>query len=263
MRKRLTNGLLCLALLFSLTVPARAVEGFTEAGVTLNGEVTALTAQVKDGTSYLPFGGTVQALRPDAQVTWENGRFIATAQDFTMSVGVGECYLTINERYLYIPGGVLLADNGDALVPSRTLAIALGAWVGWSGNVDLCSGGTPLTAESRPYDDETLDILAKVIMHESGSEPFLGKLAVGAVILNRVNSGKFPNTVGEVVNSPNQFPGATNATPNADSILAARLCLEGANVVPGAYYFNGAGKVCWASRNKTLIQTIGGHSFYG
>lgn len=263
MLKRLTNGMLCLALLFTLAVPAHAVEGFDPVGVTLNGETTTLTAQVKNGVSYLPFGSAVLALRPDAQVTWEAGVFTATAWDFTMTAEVGACYLTINDRYLYISGGIGLDDNGDALIPSRTLATALGAWVGWSGSVDLCSGGTPLTVESRPYDEETLDILAKVIMHESGYEPFLGKLAVGSVIMNRVNSTGFPNTVGEVVYAPNQFPGATNATPNADSILAARLCLEGANVVPGAYYFNGAGKSCWASRNKTLLQTIGGHSFYG
>ena len=90
-----------------------------------------------------------------------------------------------------------------------------------------------------------------------------GKSAVGNVIMNRVNSAQLPKTVSEVIYSPNQFPGATNATPNAESILAARLVMEGANVVPGAYYFNGVGKPCWASRNKTLIRVIGGHAFYG
>lgn len=88
-------------------------------------------------------------------------------------------------------------------------------------------------------------------------------MAVGNVILNRVNYNGFGSTVAEVIYSPNQFPGATNATPNAQSILAARLVLEGANVVPNALYFNGVGKSCWASRNKTLIKVIGGHAFYG
>ena len=149
------------------------------------------------------------------------------------------------------------------MVPARVLATALGAWIDWTGKVELCSGGEPLTAEAVPYDDTTLDLLARVITHESGNQPLTGKMAVGNVILNRVNSPSFGSTVYEVIYSPNQFPGATNATPNEESILAARLVLEGANVVPEALYFNGAGKSCWASRNKRLIRTIGGHSFYG
>ena len=264
MRNRIARGLLCLALLLALTAPAYALEGYEAVEVTLNGEaVSGLEAQVKSGVSYLPFGATVMLLRPDAQVVWEEGRFVASAEDFTMSVAVGEVYLTINDRYLYISGGVPADDDGDALVPARVLVSALGDQVVWSGKVDLWSGGTPLTAEGKPYDEESLDILARVIMHESGYQPFQGQLAVGSVIMNRVSSGKFPNTVKEVVCSPNQFPGATDATPGANAILAARLCLEGANVVPGAYYFNGVGKACWASRNKSLLYTIGGHAFYG
>jgi N-acetylmuramoyl-L-alanine amidase len=180
-----------------------------------------------------------------------------------MTVKVGDPYLVINGRYLYISGRVKGWADGTALVPARTLATALGAWIDWTGTVDLYSGGVPLTAADRPYDDTTLDLLARVITHESGNQPLEGKMAVGNVILNRVNSRSFPNTVYDVIFSPNQFPGATNATPNAESILAARLVLEGANVVPGAYYFNGTGKSCWASRNKKLITVIGGHAFYG
>ncbi len=264
MKKYIVRSLLSLALCLSFVLPTYALEGFEPVEVTLDaGSVVGLEAQLKGGVSYLPFGTAVMALRPDAQVVWEEGRFIASAEDFTMSVRVGERYLVINERYLYIADGVLEDADGDALVPSRVLASALGAGVNWSGKVELTSGGTPLTAEGKPYDEETLDILARVIMHESGYQPFLGQLAVGSVIMNRVASDKFPNTVSEVIYAPNQFPGATNATPGADAILAARLCLEGANVVPGAYYFNGVGKSCWASRNKSLICTIGGHSFYG
>ena len=164
---------------------------------------------------------------------------------------------------MYIPEKVKEWPDGTALVPARTLATALGAWIDWTGKVELCSGGVPLQSEDIPYDEETLDLLARVIMHESGNQPLEGKMAVGNVILNRVNYPGFGSTVAEVIYSPNQFPGATNATPNVQSVLAARLCLEGANVVPEALYFNGVGKSCWASRNKALIKVIGGHAFYG
>lgn len=265
MRKRILQCILSLALLLSVALPAYAAEeSWENVEVLLNEEtVVGFEARVNDGVSYLPFYAATVAIRPDAQVVWEDGKFTATAQDFTMTVRVGDPYLAINGRYLYIPGGVWGDPDGTAWIPTRTLATALGAWAGWDKKVVLYSGGTPLTEEGRPYDEETLDVMARVIMHESGYQPFLGQLAVGSVIMNRVNSASFPNTVGGVIYAPNQFPGATNATPSENAILAARLVLEGANVVPGAYYFNGVGKSCWASRNKSLISVIGGHAFYG
>lgn len=264
MCKRLIPLLLACALALTAALPAYAEEEQPIAvEVTVNGEAVWYTAELCGGTSYVPFYGGVTTLRPDAAVTWEDGLFTATAEDFTMTCRIGDPCVVINDRYLYIPGGVRGWADGTALIPARTLALALGAWVDWTGKVELCSGGVPLTAEGKPYDDVTLDLMAKVITHESGNQPLEGKMAVGNVILNRVNSPSFGSTVYEVIYSPNQFPGATNATPNEESILAARLVLEGANVVPEALYFNGAGKSCWASRNKRLIKTIGGHSFYG
>lgn len=263
MNKRILSSLLALVLTLGLAAPAYAQEEPSVAEVTVNDQTVSYTAEVYDGTAYIPFYSGVQSLRPDAEITWEDGTFTAAAEDFTMTVRVGDPYLIINGRYLYIAETVKGWADGTALVPARVLATALGAWIGWDGKVVLYSGGIPLKSEDIPYDETTLDLLARVITHESGNQPLKGKMAVGNVILNRANSTRFPNTVYEVIYSPNQFPGATNATPNEESILAARLVLEGANVVPGAYYFNGAGKSCWASRNKSLIATIGGHSFYG
>ena len=263
MKRRMLSAILIVALLGALMLPAYAQEGPDIANVTVNGEMADYIAEVYGGTAYIPFYHAVLSLRPDAQVTWENGAFYAQAEDFTMTARVGDAYVVINDRYLYVAGGVKGWADGTALVPARVLATALGAWVDWSGQVELCSGGTPLTAEGRPYDDATLDLLARVITHESGSQPLEGKMAVGNVILNRVNAPGFGSTVAEVVYSPNQFPGATNKSPNAQSILAARLVLEGANVVPDALYFNGVGKSCWASKYKRFICNIGGHSFYG
>lgn len=263
MTKRMLTTLLSLTLMLGLAVPAFAAQEPDSVPVTVNGEEAAYSAEIYDGVSYIPFYHGVMSIRPDAVITWEEGVFTASAWDFTMTVRIGDPYLVINGRYLYLPMGVKGWADGTALVPTRTLATALGAWIGWNDRVELCSGGVPLSAEGRPYDEETLDLLARVITHESGNQPLEGKMAVGNVILNRVNSSAFANTVAGVIYSPNQFPGATNATPNAQSILAARLVLEGANVVPDAYYFNGVGKSCWASRNKRLIKIIGGHAFYG
>lgn len=265
MKKRM----ICLALSLVLALGATAQAADTEAvtvAVTIDG-VTAenFVAVSHSGTTYASLYGMTLALRPDAVIAWEEDRLVARGSDFTMSALIGASYLVVNDRYLYIPGGVKADETGDTLVPTRVLAAALGATVAWDKElgVILTSGGTPLVSGSEFYNATDLDLISRVIMHESGNQPLTGKIGVANVILNRVNSGYFPNNVSDVIYEKNQFPGATNATPNAESVLAAKLALDGAVTVPGALYFNGVGKSCWASKNKALIATIGGHAFYG
>lgn len=221
------------------------------------------SAQAYQGVTYVSLYGVTMALRPDAVITWEDGQLVARTEDLTLSARTGSSYLVANGRYLYVPGGVKADESGDTLVPTRTLAAALGAGINWTGAVEFTSGESPILSGDQFYNAADLDLLARVITHESGNQPLAGKIAVGNVILNRVAHGSFPSTIYDVIYQKSQFPGATDATPNAESIIAAKLCLDGAVTVPGALYFNGAGKACWASRNKTHLATIGGHAFYG
>ena len=153
MKKHILSSLLALSLTLGLSVPALAAGEPSVAEVTVNGEAVYYTAEVYDGTAYIPFYGGVQTLRPDAEITWEDGTFTASAWDLTMTVKVGDPYLIVNGRYLYIPEKVKGWADGTALVPARVLATALGAWIGWSGKVELCSGGVPLKSEDIPYDE--------------------------------------------------------------------------------------------------------------
>lgn len=268
MTKRISCVLFCLAILMSLSAPAFAAgeenAPAVTAAVTVDGvEMTNFHAALIDDTTYTSLYGATLALRPDAVITWEDDQMVCRAGDFTMSARVGSRYLAINDRYLFIPDGVKADEAGDTLVPTRTIAQALGAQIAWSGAVDFTSGGAPLESGADYYDADAVDLIARVITHESGNQPLEGKIAVGNVILNRVNSPSYPNTVYDVVYQPGQFPGATGYEPNAESVLAAKLCLDGAVTAPGALFFNGAGKDCWAARNKALVATIGGHAFYG
>lgn len=115
--------------------------------------------------------------------------------------------------------------------------------------------------------EENLLLLAKIITIEAGYEPYEGQLAVGNVIMNRVNSDRFPGTVRDVIYQPGQFPPALNGKldgvePGELALKAAEAALEGENIVEGALYFYNpkttSGKF-WTSR--TLIKEIGNHRF--
>ncbi len=263
MKRRVFGLILCLALMLG-TVAQAAESSPAPVAVAVNGvTMEHFSAQAYQGTTYVSLYGVTMALMPDAVITWEDNQLVVRAEGLTMSARIGSAYLVANGRYLYIPGGVKADEVGDTLVPTRTLAAALGAEIVWTGAVEFTAGEGSILPGDQFYNAADLDLLARVITHESGNQPLTGKIAVGNVILNRVAHRSFPSTIYDVIYQKNQFPGAANATPNAESVIAAKLCLEGAVAVPGALYFNGAGKDCWASRNKIHLATIGGHSFYG
>ena len=106
-----------------------------------------------------------------------------------------------------------------------------------------------------------MDLLAAIIECEAGGESHTGKVAVGAVIMNRVRSGQFPNSITEVVYQGGQFsPVASGKLASvlargarSDCYQAAQDALNGSNPIGGSLYFN-------SGRGKG--QQIGNHHFY-
>ena len=93
-------------------------------------------------------------------------------------------------------------------------------------------------------------------------------MAVGNVVMNRVENPIYPDTIKEVLAQKNQFTTFNNGkladrTPNASSVLAAKLVMDGGEVeeTEGALYFN-SGVRGWVSKNKECIAVIGNHKFY-
>lgn len=224
---------------------------------------------LENGITYVAIDPVTRALFPDAQSAWGGGNtdVEVTGAGFTLSYNAQRPYLICNGRYLYYTNGVRLHPQDSAfLVPVRVLAKALGAQVGWDGAGVYLTSGAPIESGETFYNATDLDLLARVVQHESGNQPLKGKIAVAQVILNRVKAGSragFADSVSGVIYQKGQFPGATNATAKSEAIIAAKLAMDGADVVPGAYWFNGVGKSFWASRNKSLLFTIGNHAFYG
>ncbi len=111
-----------------------------------------------------------------------------------------------------------------------------------------------------------VNLLAKAIYGEARGEPYIGQVAVGAVIMNRVKHSSFPNTISGVIYQRGAFDavsdGQINATPNSTAKKAAQDALNGWDPSYGAiYYFNpstATNKWIW-SRPVTVV--IGKHRF--
>ena len=190
-----------------------------------------------------------------------------------ISFEMEDSYFMVNDRYLYLPDGAYNV-NGTLLMPVRTLAKIFNVGVNWNGDdwsvgldrsqYDILESGEWF------YDEESVYWLSRVISSESGFEPFLGQIAVGNVVLNRVEdtSGFFPNTIKDVVFQSGQFQVVSAGTiynePLKESVVAAKLCLEGYNVVGESLYFvNPAiSSNYWFRATQTYVTTIKNHEFY-
>lgn len=124
---------------------------------------------------------------------------------------------------------------------------------------------TSSSSSSSSY-NSNLNLLSRVIYGESRGEPYTGQVAVGAVVMNRVRSSSFPNTISGVVYQSGAFDavrdGQINLTPDSTARKAAQDALNGWDPSYGAiYYFNPAtatNKWIWS---RPMTVTIGKHRF--
>ncbi|MBP1736857.1 MAG: copper amine oxidase [Oscillospiraceae bacterium] len=269
MKRKLACLLLALALCVSIGSQTLAIEDTTQT----NSSQTDVASVAFDGTvadSYVSLRTVAEGLRPDAWIDW-NGSFAAVyADDLTITATPGDSYIVANGRYLYVPNLVTIQD-GNVMAPASVIAKALGATTWYSeewGRLFIIAGTGTIESGDTYYRSDDVYWLSHIINAESGNQPLAGKIAVGNVILNRVSDSRFPDTIYEVIFQKNQFTpassGSVNRDPNADSIIAAKLCLDGAMVLSSAYWFNSVQLTSsWASTHKTYVATIGNHNFYG
>lgn len=217
---------------------------------------------------HVSLRAVVKAILPGAQINWDGKTATVSQQGvLSLSATVGQTYLTANGRYLYVPGGVQTRRN-RVMLPLNTLLKAMDAKCVWraDGSVDITTGSGGILSGNQFYNETDLYWLSRIIHAESGNQPLLGKLAVGNVVLNRVRDSRFPNTVYGVIYQKNQFSpassGSVRRTPSAESVVAAKLCLDGAVALDNVLYFNRVGLNCWAAKNRPFVQTIAEHSFY-
>ena len=140
---------------------------------------------------------------------------------------------------------------------------------GIAGNATLRAMGiysSQQTSGSGGYSDSDIALLANIISAEARGEPFEGQVAVGAVVLNRVEHPSFPDTLPGVVYQPGAFTAITDGQINvavAESARKdAREALAGSDPSGGALYYYNPDKTSnkWI-RTRPVIKRIGAHLF--
>lgn len=115
---------------------------------------------------------------------------------------------------------------------------------------------------------DMVDLLARLINGEARGEPYKGQVAVGAVVMNRVKSSEFPDTISGVIYQKGQFSCVTDGQfdkaidENSTVYKAAREALNGADPTNGCIFFYNpkTTKSKWLYTRKTVV-TIGSHRF--
>lgn len=243
--------------------------------VTVNGQTVAEGKTfARNGVTYVPiraFADTVGGVR----VTWDG---------VTGSAGIVTDYLSLtvykNKNYVIANGRCLWRDapalpvNGSLYAPLTVIAAAYGGQVAWNGYTKTASvtgAGRAIPSSEAVYNANDLTWLARIIEAESRGEPFNGKLAVGNVIMNRVRSGEFPNTVYDVIFDRKwgvQFSptadGSIYNSPANESYLAAKAALEGYSLSNSILYFLNPriAQSFWITANRPYAFSIGNHDFY-
>lgn len=143
--------------------------------------------------------------------------------------------------------------TADGKVGSATAA-ALG--------ITLANGSISATT----YREKEIELLARLVNGEARGEPYIGQVAVAAVVLNRVKHSAFPNTISGVIFQTGAFDavwdGQFDLEPTSSCIRAARDAMNGWDPTGGCiYYYNPVTATNQWIRTRTVQLTIGKHAF--
>ena len=269
--KRTLSALLVLFILTALMVLPVGASSWVK--VYIDGEDYSGITQIRDNTTYVGIRAFSTEMYPQAKVTYSSSTRTLTVKTdkLTLVCRDGANYIEANGRALYTETPIYMS-GGRMYAPVILLAKAFGAKISWSDSIRgfRITRGTGGIA-SRSYREDEVLWLSRIIYAESGGEPLKGKIAVGNVILNRVRSAAYPNTIYGVIFDKRygiQFSPVANGTiyntPNAESVAAAKICLEGYSVSDKIIYFVNPKKApnSWVSKNRPYFDTIGNHAFY-
>lgn len=246
--------------------------------ISVNGSFikTDAPAFIDYDTTFVPIRFVSDALGAHS-VTWDQSRATATIKQGSTTIQITE-----NKKEAYVNGRKVILNksarihSGRLYVPVRFVAESFGARVGWDDTyyiVQINKSGVSVNSSliDWRYTKDEIFWLGRIIEAESSGEPASGKVAVGNVILNRVKSNEFPNTIYTVIFDRThgvQFEPIMNGsiynTPSAESMISAKRALRGENFAGNSLYFLNPRTAAnsWIANNRPYYMTIHNHDFY-
>ena len=250
-------------------------EGSASVNVTYNGRrVLEGEAAIIDDVTYVPLRSFSELMGAE-KIEWNEKSRIATVKKYNMTATVSESvpYIEASGRYFYL-SNPLKNINDRIFLPVRIAAKLFCVDVDWNADsrtVVLKSTNRSFINGSEYYNSDDLYWLSRIINAEASGESLLGKIAVGNVVINRCNSRSYPNSIYGVIfdrKNGTQFSpvviGTIYNTPNRDSVIAAKICLEGYTVSDSILFFMNPRIATnnWISKNRPFAFRIGNHNFY-
>ncbi|RXT08123.1 stalk domain-containing protein [Ammoniphilus sp. CFH 90114] len=214
---------------------------------------------ITNGTTMVPLRFIVESL--GAQVSWDSQSQTVSLirDDTTMKLTINQLEAEINGQAKPLRQAPLIHEN-RTYVPLRFIGEELQQDVEWEPSQSI-------VFISDDQQESDIYWLAKLVEAESSSEPYQGKVAVAAVVLNRTQSAYFPKTIKSVIFESSQFtPVKTKRIfglkPEEDTIRAVREALSGVDPTYGALYFFNPNKTNNRFlHSRSITMTIGNHRF--
>ncbi len=239
--KAMALAFVCLTVVSATTV---AVKASAQTPVEYTQEAVSAATILKEGSS----GANVK----EVQQRLKRWGYYTGSVDGVFGAGTRKAVIAFQKKNGLTADGVVGKSTYKALGMMSAYAILAGQ--------SQESGSTGGFSSSDVY------LLAKTIHAEGRGEPYVGQVAIGAVILNRVRDGGFPNTVSGVVYQKGAFTavddGQINLEPNETAMKAAKDAINGWDPSGGAlYYYNPAIATSAWIFNRETVTVIGKHVF--
>lgn len=250
-------------------------DGSANVSVTLNGRrVLEGESAIIDDVTYVPLRAFSELMGTES-VEWDAKSRTATVKKYNMTAKIKEnsSYIEASGRYFKLTSP-LKNINDRIFLPIRVASKLFSTEVDWDSNtrtVVLKSTNKDFVRGSDFYSEKDLYWLSRIISAEAKGEPLAGKIAVGNVVLNRVESKSYPDTVYGVIfdrKHGTQFSPVSIGTiyekPTEESVIAAKICLEGYSVSDAVLFFMNPRIATnnWISKNRPFAFSIGNHDFY-
>ena len=291
--KSLSAVILALVAVFALAIPASAsnirltkkelkyfesigskeVWDYPSVALYLGEERIAEKAYLIKETTYIPLRAVSTLAGAKVGFNSYTRTATVTMDGIYMTVSDGGYIVYANDRPIVSKTPSVILSDGRMYVPVRSIARALSLEVEWFADrrVKLSGEISPIASADAAYKYDEVYWLSRIISAESRGEPLLGQIAVGNVVLNRVKHKDFPNTiygvifdrVGGVQFSP-VLNGSIYREPTYQSIIAARICLDGFTVSDEIIFFLQPEKStsAWIPKNRPYEFTVENHWFF-